>query len=155
MADYAKALGTRLRDVRQRAGLSLQRVEEKSQGRWKAVVVGSYERGDRAVTVNKLAALARFYGVPMSELLPPDNFGADDTVAPIVLNLERLHDLPDEETAPLARYAADIAALRGAHETLLKIRSADLEALAELYAIPTEELVARLVAWGVLAPGVM
>ena len=51
-------------------GLSLHGVEEKSEGRWKAVVVGSYERGDRAVTVAKLAELAEFYGVPVAELLP-------------------------------------------------------------------------------------
>lgn len=154
MAEYAKALGARLRDVRQREGLSLQRVEEKSRGRWKAVVVGSYERGDRAVTVNKLAELARFYGVPMSELLPPDDFGAADGVAaPIVLNLERLHEVPESDTEVLSRYIADIAQRRGAHETLLQIRSADLDALAELYTIPTDELVGRLVSWGVLAPG--
>ena len=68
--EYAKALGNRLRAIRQQQGLSLQRVEEKSGGKWKAVVVGSYERGDRAVTVAKLAQLADFYGVPVSVLLP-------------------------------------------------------------------------------------
>ncbi|MEO9221389.1 MAG: transcriptional regulator, partial [Mycobacteriaceae bacterium] len=141
--------------VRQRTGMSLQRVEERSNGRWKAVVIGSYERGDRAVTVNKLAELARFYGVPMSELLPPDDVGAHQKLpAPIVLNLDRIHELPGENTEPLARYAADIAQRRGSHESLLQIRSADLDAIAELYEISTDELVPRLVAWGVLAPGV-
>ena len=69
-SEYAKALGARLRAIRNQQGLSLQGVEEKSKGRWKAVVVGSYERGDRAVTVQKLAELADFYGVPVAELLP-------------------------------------------------------------------------------------
>ena len=50
--EYAHALGARLRSIRQQQGMSLQAVEEKSQGRWKAVVIGSYERGDRAVTVH-------------------------------------------------------------------------------------------------------
>ena len=68
--DYAHALGARLRSIRAQQGLSLHGVEEKSEGRWKAVVVGSYERGDRAVTVAKLAELAEFYGVPVAELLP-------------------------------------------------------------------------------------
>ena len=155
MSEYAKALGASLRDVRQRAGMSLQRVEERSKGRWKAVVIGSYERGDRAVTVNKLAELARFYGVPMSELLPPDNLGANQEVpAPIVLNLDRLHELPGENTEPLARYAAGIAQRRGSHETLMQIRSADLDAIAELYEVSTDEMVTRLVSWGVLTPGV-
>ena len=69
-SDYARALGARLRAIRTQQGLSLHGVEKKSKGRWKAVVVGSYERGDRAVTVQKLAELADFYGVPVGELLP-------------------------------------------------------------------------------------
>ena len=69
-SEYAKTLGARLRAIRTQQGLSLHGVEEKSRGRWKAVVVGSYERGDRSVTVQKLAELAEFYGVPVSELLP-------------------------------------------------------------------------------------
>ena len=69
-SDYAKTLGARLRAIRTQQGLSLHGVEEKSRGRWKAVVVGSYERGDRAVTVQRLAELAEFYGVPVGELLP-------------------------------------------------------------------------------------
>lgn len=75
-SDYARALGSRLRAIRQQQGLSLQGVEEKSGGRWKAVVIGSYERGDRAVTVAKLAELADFYGVPVGELLPGGVAGA-------------------------------------------------------------------------------
>ena len=69
-SEYAKQLGAKLRAIRTQQGLSLHGVEEKSQGRWKAVVVGSYERGDRAVTVQRLAELADFYGVPVQELLP-------------------------------------------------------------------------------------
>lgn len=67
---YAQSLGGKLRQVRQELGLSLQRVEEKSNGRWKAVVVGSYERADRAITVARLFELADFYGVPIADLLP-------------------------------------------------------------------------------------
>ncbi len=136
MADYVQVLGARLRDGRQREGLSLQRVEQRSGGRCKAVVVGSYERGDRAVTVQKLAELARFYGMPMSLLLPPEDLGSDDGVAiPIVLNLDRLDVLPRRKAGPLARYAADTAHRRGEHGTLLRIRSTDIDSLADLYAI--------------------
>lgn len=67
---YAKELGVRLRAIRTAQGLSLHGVEEKSRGQWKAVVVGSYERGDRAPTVEKLAQLADFYDVAASDLLP-------------------------------------------------------------------------------------
>ena len=71
--EYAKALGARLRAIRAQQHLSLHGVERKSGGRWKAVVVGSYERGDRAVSVQRLAELAEFYGVPVGELLPRES----------------------------------------------------------------------------------
>ncbi|NBO16830.1 MAG: DNA-binding protein, partial [Actinobacteria bacterium] len=35
----------RLRDIRKSKGWSLQDVEHHSNGKWKAVVIGSYERG--------------------------------------------------------------------------------------------------------------
>ncbi|MBN9620185.1 MAG: helix-turn-helix transcriptional regulator, partial [Actinobacteria bacterium] len=98
---YAKALGARLRAVRTRQHLSLHGVERKSEGRLKAVVVGSYERGDRAVSVQRLAELAEFYGVPVSDLLPPEEspFAANTAGAPplsrIVLNLDKVAALTD------------------------------------------------------------
>ena len=117
MTKYAKILGARLRTVRQRAGMSLERVQRKSGDRWKAVVVGSYERGDRAVSVQKLAELARFYGVPMSELLPPDDLdlGADVST-PLVLNLERLRELPEQDTEPVVRWCGHRAPAKDARD---------------------------------------
>jgi hypothetical protein len=47
-------------------------VERESAGLFKAVVVGSYERGERAVTVSRLAELAEFYDVRTQDLLPAD-----------------------------------------------------------------------------------
>lgn len=151
---YAKALGKRLRSIRQQQGLSLQGVEQKSGGRWKAVVVGSYERGDRAVTVAKLAELAEFYGVPISELLPDATHrGPGDTPARLVLDLERLRSLADDEAKPLARYAASIQAQRGDYNgRVLSIRHEDMRALAVIYDLPPGELGEKMVEWGVLAP---
>jgi hypothetical protein len=72
--------------------LSLQGVEEKSGGRWKAVVVGSFERGDRAVSVSRLAELAAFYGIPLAEL-PAEGGGPRQEFAnTVVLDLEKLDD---------------------------------------------------------------
>src|SRR5919107_1587961 len=71
--EYPKALGERLRNIRLQKGMSLQDVQGASEGRWKAAVVGAYERGDRNVTVARLSELAEFYGVPVSEILPGDD----------------------------------------------------------------------------------
>ena len=101
--DYAKALGVRLRSIRTQQGLSLHGVEQKSKGRWKAVVVGSYERGDRAVTVQKLSELAQFYGVPVAELLPDGSPNAAAEPPPsIVIDLEALQQVSDEQASPLS-----------------------------------------------------
>jgi transcriptional regulator with XRE-family HTH domain len=58
-----------LRAIRRQKGWTLKMVESISGGRWKAVVVGSYERCDRALSLNKAVALAAFYQVPLEVLL--------------------------------------------------------------------------------------
>ncbi len=153
MSDYAKALGSRLRAIRTQQGLSLHGVEEKSQGRWKAVVVGSYERGDRAVTVQRLSELAEFYGIPVNELLPEREAVAAIEQAPrIIIDLERLQAVPSERAAPLARYAATIQSQRGDYNgRVLSIRHEDLRSLAVIYDSSPTQLTEQLITWGVLS----
>lgn len=151
--EYAKALGAKLRAIRQQQGLSLFGVEQKSRGRWKAVVVGSYERGDRAVTVSRFAELAEFYGVPLQELLPGRNSlgGATEPSARLVLDLERLSEIELEEAGLLGRYVASIQAQRGDYNgRVLSIRQEDLRTLAVLYDTAPSVLTDRFVSWGVL-----
>jgi transcriptional regulator with XRE-family HTH domain len=152
-SDYARALGARLRAIRNQQGLSLQGVEDKSDGRWKAVVVGSYERGDRAVTVQRLSELAAFYGVPAIELLPdPRPSSAQTNVAKIVLDLEALATVPADEAGPMTRYASTIQAQRHEYNgRALSIRAEDLRSLAIIYDMAPTELSERLQDWGVLS----
>lgn len=152
---YAHALGARLRAIRVQQGLSLHAVEQKSEGLWKAVVVGSYERGDRAVTVAKLADLADFYGVPISELLPEHRPGRRGVPTPkLMIDLQKLADLPPEKAGPLARYAAAIQSQRGDYNgKVLTIRTEDLRSLAVIYDLSPHELTDQLVSWGVLPEG--
>src|SRR6201995_2123861 len=155
MTEYARALGARLRAIRTQQGLSLHGVEEKSQGRWKAVVIGSYERGDRAVSVQRLAELADFYGVPVSELLPSERSatsGGGPMPNKIVINLERRQQGPREEGGPLLRFPSAIQRERGDYgNRVLSIRSDDLRSLAIMYDTTVEALAQRLVKWQVLA----
>ena len=153
--DYSRALGARLRAIRNQQGLSLQGVEDKSHGRWKAVVVGSYERGDRAVTVQRLAELADFYGVPVAELLPdgPAPQAASEPAPRLIIDLERLQQVPASQGAPLARYAATIQSQRGDYNgRVLSIRQEDLRSLAVIYDASPSQLTEQLIAWGVLSP---
>ncbi len=153
MSDYAKALGARLRAIRTQQGLSLHGVEEKSHGRWKAVVVGSYERGDRAVTVQRLSELADFYSVPVAELLPEGHALAavSEPTPRLVIDLEQLSTVPAQQSAPLARYAATIQSQRGDYNgRILSIRQEDLRSLAVIYDASPSSLTEQLIGWGVL-----
>jgi transcriptional regulator with XRE-family HTH domain len=155
---YAKALGTRLRAIRMQQHLSLHGVERKSGGKWKAVVVGSYERGDRAVSVQRLAELADFYGVPVGDLLPPEDtpFAGGSTATPlsrIVLNLDKVAALADAGADILRRFTASILRQRGdVGARTLPVRHEDLRTLALMYDSTIEALTERLVRWQVLAP---
>jgi transcriptional regulator with XRE-family HTH domain len=145
-SEYAKTLGARLRAIRTQQGLSLHGVEEKSRGRWKAVVVGSYERGDRSVTVQKLAELAEFYGVPVSELLP-----GDAAPTPLVPSPKLVSQLPKDKVGPLARYVATIQSQRGDYNgRVLSVRHEDLRSLAVIYDKSPADLTEELISWGVL-----
>jgi len=152
-SEYAKSLGARLRAIRTQQGLSLHGVEEKSEGRWKAVVVGSYERGDRAVTVQRLAELADFYGVPVGELLPDEesSAAASEPTPRLVIDLEALSSVPADQARPLARYAATIQSQRGDYNgRVLSIRQEDLRSLAVIYDESPTQITEQLIGWGVL-----
>jgi transcriptional regulator with XRE-family HTH domain len=155
---YAKALGSRLRAIRQQQHLSLHGVERKSGGKWKAVVVGSYERGDRAVSVQRLAELADFYGVPVSDLLPPEDSpfvsgSAGTPLSRIVLNLDKVAALTDGHADILQRFVSSIQRQRGnTGARTMPVRHEDLRTLALMYDTTIDALTDRLVRWQVLAP---
>jgi len=132
-AQYQQRLGSRLRSVRRAQGLRLQDVEERSGGRFKAVVVGSYERGDRAVAAHKLAALAAFYEVPVTELLPEEEWPRTTRGAStIALAVDRLRDrAEDPELLPLLRLVQHVQWLRDDYNgRVLSLRSDDLRTVA-------------------------
>jgi transcriptional regulator with XRE-family HTH domain len=118
-------------------------------------VVGSYERGDRSVAVQKLAELAEFYGVPVSELLPGDAAPTSLVSLPkLVIDLERMSQLPADMIGALARYVAAIQSERGDYNgRVLSVRHEDLRSLAVIYDKSPADLTEELIGWGVLDAG--
>ncbi|HET9258948.1 MAG TPA: helix-turn-helix transcriptional regulator [Acidimicrobiia bacterium] len=101
--DFNHALGQRLRAARRHRGWSLGDVETHTDGEFKASVVGAYERGERAISVQRFSRLAEIYGTPASELLPaPSDPG-------LVIDLDAL-SVGDGDL--LERYLAAIQMLR-------------------------------------------
>lgn len=68
--DFNYALGQRLRAARRHRGWSLGDVETHTDGEFKASVVGAYERGERAISVQRFVSLSDVYGTAASDLLP-------------------------------------------------------------------------------------
>src|SRR5690606_1927744 len=97
---YATKVGGRLRSIRRQKHLSLQDVEAASEQEFKASVLGAYERGERAISVPRLQRLARFYRVPVDQLLPGDDgpdFGPRPGDADLVIDLDRPAPRGDEK----------------------------------------------------------
>jgi transcriptional regulator with XRE-family HTH domain len=151
IGSYTREVGERLRQVRVDKGWSLQEVERVSGGRWKAAVVGSYERGDRNITATRLLELAAFYEVSPADVLPgepPARRGsAGDAV---VVDLERL-ERGGPRYAPLRRYLESIQLQRGDfNRKVLSVRGEDLRALAVMAETTPDGLLAELRVNGML-----
>jgi transcriptional regulator with XRE-family HTH domain len=68
---YAVETGKRMRAVREARGMTLAQVEKASDGRWLAISLGMWERGQRGIRVETLAGYAQWLGVDIRLLLPP------------------------------------------------------------------------------------
>lgn len=101
--DFNYALGQRLRAARRHRGWSLGDVETHTDGEFKASVVGAYERGERAISVQRFSRLSEIYGTPPSDLLP----AAQDPEVVIDLNA-----LTGEDGDLVDRYLAAIQMMR-------------------------------------------
>jgi transcriptional regulator with XRE-family HTH domain len=145
----AQELGARLRIIRKSQKMSLQEVEKKSLGHWKAVVIGSYERADRALSVGKLAELLHFYQVPISSCFSmPSTDKAE--IRELILDLHKIRNL-GEEVAPMHRYISAITTKREDwNGQLLSLRKSDLETLSILFETSESALYEQLKKWGVL-----
>jgi transcriptional regulator with XRE-family HTH domain len=142
-AGYGRKVGDRLRLIRRQKRLSLQEVEAQSAQEFKASVLGAYERGERAISVPRLQRLARFYRVPVDQLLPHDEEQPADGAAqgrPTVevdsgakIDLTRLENMDTEQARTLGRYLRMIQVQRqDFNGRVLTIRRDDMRAIAAI-----------------------
>ena len=69
MNSQLEEIAARLRQIRRTRKLTLSAIQAASHGEINAISLGSYERGDRALTVKKAIEIAQFYEIPLSYLL--------------------------------------------------------------------------------------
>jgi transcriptional regulator with XRE-family HTH domain len=91
----------RIRALRKARGWTLHDVESRSSGSIKAVVMGSYERGSRALSLARSIEIANLFGIPLANLL--GDFSRTNALSPETLTIDqrRLAELmkfdPDEK----------------------------------------------------------
>jgi transcriptional regulator with XRE-family HTH domain len=162
---YARRVGERLRAIRKQKGLSLQEVEAASTQEFKASVLGAYERGERSISVPRLQRLARYYNVPVDQLLPRDIdidlTGAAEAVEgdadygrrsawgeggeKVTIDLTAFERLTEPEADMLQRYLKMIQVQRqDFNGRMLTIRGDDLRAIACLFGTDADGIVRRL-----------
>lgn len=131
------ALQSRLRAIRISKGLTLSEVSLQSKGSISAIALGSYERGDRSLSTQKLFEISQIYGVPVAELLSSPNKGIDS--GRVIIDLRKLSLDQDLSTEAPLKIIQRIAAMR--HDwngEVISLRSTDVIML-KIFADYSEE----------------
>ena len=164
---YGRRVGERLRSIRRQKRLSLQDVEANSAQEFKASVLGAYERGERAISVPRLQRLARFYNVPVDQLLPADE-GPDFDHSEVIdltdrrvergpdklaIDLTRLDEIRGPDAEMLARYLSMIQVQRqDFNGRVLTVRADDVRAIACILDVEADQAARRLEDLGLRLP---
>ena len=147
---YSRKVGDRLRVIRKQKRLSLQEVESTSTEEFKASVLGAYERGERAISVPRLERLAKFYSVPVDQLLPREDISEQETDAStstqkLGIDLIKLNQLSGQPFEMLSRFLKMIQVQRqDFNGKVMTVRGIDTRAIAAMLDVPVDQVGARL-----------
>ena len=147
---YSRKVGERLRVIRRQKRLSLQEVEATSNEEFKASVLGAYERGERAISVPRLERLAKFYNVPVDQLLPREDVAAPSENDPpatkkLAIDLLKLTQLTGQPFEMLTRFLKMIQVQRqDFNGKVITVRGDDTRAIAAMLDVPVDQVGQRL-----------
>lgn len=125
-----------LRQLRKARGLSLRQVEQISHGLLKAVVLGSYERASRAMSIKRAIEIANFYQVPLASLLGiRESQNRTFAEEALIIDLRRANELASKSDGPqvllFIHYLKAIVRKRNDwNGEILSLRGGDSENLA-------------------------
>jgi transcriptional regulator with XRE-family HTH domain len=145
-----KSVALRLRTLRKSRGWTLLDIEAKSRGSIKSVVMGSYERGTRAISLARCLELANLFAIPIAELLaaPEGRFSKSVEIGRFDLRQSALLATKEGEFRSLHNFLIAIAQRRGDwNGEILTLRASDLDTLTLLLAMKRELLSQWLKQW--------
>jgi transcriptional regulator with XRE-family HTH domain len=112
--------------------LTLTDVRVRSGGIFQPSSLGSYERGERAISLERFCILAQVLGIPPDRLL---NMILSESAPagrrPVVIDLNRLSHVEGKVAGELGRFVHDVKTKRGDFLShVVSLRSGDIEQLA-------------------------
>jgi transcriptional regulator with XRE-family HTH domain len=121
----------RIRTIRKAAGLSLADVERLSGGVLKAVVLGSYERGTRSLSAQRLIDIASILNVPVTTLVSDSTPQNSISTSRILIDIRRLSQLSHSRSHTFdAFYRFSLSIIHERQDwngEVLSLRSTDIE----------------------------
>ena len=140
-----ESVAARLRTIRKSRGWTLHDIESRTAGSIKAVVMGSYERGTRAISLARALELANLFAIPISDLLNEPNLRSDENPRFRRFDQRRIGKLlsesEDERLGRLNNFLVAIAQRRGDwNGEILSLRSSDLDTLTLILEMSQNQL---------------
>jgi transcriptional regulator with XRE-family HTH domain len=117
--------------------LTLSQVSTLSKGRISAIALGSYERGDRSLSTEKLIEISQIYQIPVAELMSPIEKGINS--GRVIVDLRKLTASSDASNDAALKIIQRITHMR--HDwngEVISLRSSDI-ALLKIFADYSDE----------------
>lgn len=137
---FGREIGRILRRARESRGLTLRQASIVSGGRFAPTSLASYERGERAISVERFCQLAEVYGMPAERLLAEVTRAVEERPAAII-DLTALERLEKPEARLVGRFVREVVRLRGdVPRHVISLRNGDLQVLASASGRRADEL---------------
>ena len=133
---HESPVAQRIRKIRREKGWSLKECQIRSRGRLQAVTLGSYERGERSISLARLALIAEVFEVSIEYLLVARDLTSNEANKRHIYDLHALsRATATREKELLLSYIAEIIKVRGDWQgAVISLRASDLSNLQILFA---------------------
>lgn len=149
-------VGSRLRSIRRSRSLSLNEVESLSHGSLKAVVLGSYERGSRNLTIKRAIEIAKIYNIPVAEIVSEKAPSVTTSVPRLMLDIRALQRIGHAESERSRRFLLSQLLRRILEDRqdwngeIITLRESDLGIISLLLTMEKAEILEWLATSGIL-----
>jgi transcriptional regulator with XRE-family HTH domain len=152
------SISARIRAHRKARSLTLNDIERLSNGSIKAVVMGSYERGSRAISLARTIEIATLFAIPLSDLIEERVIPFSNFSDPMFFDLRKLKELStkaEQRIYPQICKINDLltaicARRRDWNGEVLTLRSSDFDTLTLILAMPSSTVKAFVSEEGLL-----